>query len=505
MKKVDVHLENNQNYIKRKLNYQKSYDLVIREFNVYYSGNSCKAFLVFFDGMVNKDYINNNILFKASSTFSNQNNTQYQDIGEFFIDNIVSNYRSVLKQDFEKIIADICFGNVVIFLDHYDQAIVCDMLKYEHRNISEPSFESTIKGPQEGFNEVLNVNTALVRKCVRNPHLIMEKISIGKRAENVCIIMYIDNLANPGIVKKVRNRISQIDTDVILATDTLTQYIETNSYSPIPQILPTERPDRVAGFLLQGRCVILTNNSPIAGVVPTTAIDWLHSSEDGYLKVPFNIILKLIRILAILAAIFLPAIYIATITYHIGVFPTSLAMSLVASREIVPLQFITEILLMEAAFELLREAEMRVPMRIGPVVSVVGGLILGQLAVNANIICSFTMIVVGFSGIALYAIPNFFVSYGLRAMRYILIVLAFLNGYLALSLGIFIFLILIVNTYSFDTRMLPTFYIDKDQNIIKEIFASPIWKKEYRSYTNKAQDKTAQPKIARRWLFHEKK
>ena len=134
--------------------------------------------------------------------------------------------------------------------------------------------------------------------------------------------------------------------------------------------------------MLQGRCAILTNNSPIAGIIPTTIIDWFHSTEDGYIKAPFNIVLKIIRLLAIFSAILLPAIYIATVTYHISVFPTNIAMSLAASRELVPLPFVVEILIMEAAFELLREAEMRVPTRIGPVVSIVGGLILGQLAVQ---------------------------------------------------------------------------------------------------------------------------
>lgn len=505
MPNVFQELEKNKNYIQGKLSYGKSYDIMVREFQIFYQNKARSAFLVFFDGMVNKDYINNSILLKSSSTFQNRTIDTSENIGDFFINHILTNYGVEKKENFDEIIDGVCYGSVAIFLEDFSSCLLCDMIKFEHRSIGEPYFESTVKGPQEGFNEVLSVNTALVRKNIRNPHLIIEKIEIGKRAKNVCVIMYIDNLTNQKMVKMIKNRIANISTDVILSTDTLTQYIETNTFSPIPQILPTERPDRVANFLMQGRCAILTNNSPIAGIVPTTIIDWLHSSEDGYLKAPFNMILKFIRIIAIISAIFLPAIYIATITYHMNIFPTSIAMSLIASRETVPLQFIAEILLMEAAFELLREAEMRVPTRIGPVVSVVGGLILGQLAVNADIICSFTMIIVGFSGIALYAIPNFFVSYGLRAMRYIFIILAFLNGYLALSLGVMIFLLSLTNTYSFGTRILPTFWIDKDKNVIKQIITTPIWKNEYRTYTNHAQDERAQPKISRRWLFHEKK
>lgn len=504
--KIQVYSDIKQNLqiIKSKLNADLSYDVIIREFQFRYQNEIINSFLVFFDGTINKDYVNDNILFQANETFKQTNTYDAPDASSFFKNFVVSNYVLKESDDFSDIIDKVCFGQIAIFIDHYDKAFTCDMIKYEHRSIEKPFFENSITGPQESFNEVLNFNTALIRKSVRDENLIIETVNIGKRATNTCAIMYIKGLTNEKLVKKVKNRISNIDTDIILSTDTLNQYIETNTYSPIPQILPTERPDRVAGFLMQGRCVILTNNSPVAGVVPTTIIDWLHSTEDGYLKAPFNIILKVIRIISIFAAIFLPALYIATVTYHIDVFPTSIAMTLAASRELVPLPFIVEILIMEMAFELLREAEMRVPTRIGPVVSIVGGLILGQLAVMANIICSFTMIIVGFSGIALYALPNFYISYGLRVLRYVFIILAFINGYLALSLGVLIFLLILANTYSFGSRLLPNFWEDKKNNVINEIFTTPIWKNEMRTYTNKAQDKYAQPKISRRWLLNEK-
>jgi spore germination protein KA len=353
--------------------------------------------------------------------------------------------------------------------------------------------------------EVLNINTALIRKYVNDSNLIIEKIPIGKRSKNSCVVMYINNLTNMKIVKKLKNRITNIDTDIILTTDNLSQFIETNTFSIIPQIMPTEKPDRVASFLMQGRCVILTNNSPIAGVIPTTIIDWFHSSEDGYLRTPFNFILKLIRIAAIIISLFLPALYIATVTYHIDILPTNIAMMLAASRDAVPFPFVVEVIFMEIAFELLREAETRVPTKVGPIVSIVGGLILGQIAVEANIICSFTMIIVGFTGICMYALPNYYSSYGLRNMRYILIILSFANGYLALSFGVFIFLLILANSYSIGTRLLPSFYIDKNRNVIQQIFTEPVWKRENRPYYTKAKDKTSQPSISRRWLFNEKK
>lgn len=502
---VHKNIKDNLNAIKSRLFSNLSYDLIIREFEFRYDEKTIKAFLVFFDGMINKDFVNENILFKANSTFQNTNSVKCENVETFFKNFIISNYSLKEKQSFKEIIDDVCNCQCAIFIDGYDKCFMCDMIKYEHRPISTPTFESSVKGTQEAFNEVLNINTALIRKYVKDSNLIIEKVDIGKRSRNVCTIMYIQGLTNPKLVKKIKNRIKNIDTDIIVTTDSLSQFIETNTYSIIPQIMPTEKPDRVASFLMQGRCVILTNNSPIAGIIPTTIVDWFHSGEDGYLRAPFNFLLKIIRIAAIIISLFLPALYIATVTYNIDILPLNIAMMLTASREAVPIPFVLEVLMMEVAFELLREAEVRVPTKIGPIVSIVGGLILGQLAVEANIICSFTMIIVGFTGICMYALPNYYTSYGLRNIRYILIILAFINGYLALSFGVLLFILSLGNTYSIGTRLLPSFYIDKNRNVIKQIFSEPIWKRENRPYYTKALDKTSQPKISRRWLFNEKK
>ena len=502
---VHKNIDKNLNAIKTRLSSDLSYDLIIREFNFRYDKKDVKAFLVFFDGMINKDFVNENILFKANSTYQDTNSVKCKNTADFFKNFVISNYSLKETNNFKEIIDNVCNSQCAIFIDGYDKCFMCDMINYEHRPISTPTFESSIKGTQEAFNEVLNINTALIRKYVNDSNLIIEKIEIGKRSKNSCAIMYIKGLTNPELVKRIKNRIANIDTDIIITTDNLSQFIETNTYSIIPQIMPTEKPDKVASFLMQGRCVILTNNSPIAGVIPTTIVDWFHSGEDGYLRAPFNFLLKLIRIIAIIISLFLPALYIATVTYHLEILPTNIAMMLAASREAVPIPFVVEVIMMEVAFELLREAEIRVPTKVGPIVSIVGGLILGQLAVEANIICSFTMIVIAFTGICMYALPNYYSSYGIRNMRYVLIILAFVNGYLALSFGVLLFLLILANTYSIGTRLLPSFYIDKKRNIIQQIFTEPVWKREVRPYYTKASDTTSQPNISRRWLFNEKK
>lgn len=502
---VHINIDDNLKAIKTRLNSELSYDLIIREFKFRYDKKNIRAFLVFFDGLINKDFVNENILKRATLTFSNFDNLECATPAEFFENFVISNYSLEKSKSFKEIIDKICNSHCAIFIDGYDNCFLCDMIKYEHRTIGSPTFESSIKGTQEAFNEVLNINTALVRKYVNDSNLIIEKIEIGKRSKNTCTIMYIKGLTNPKLVKKLKNRISNIDTDIILTTDNLTPFIETNTFGIMPQIMPTEKPDKVASFLMQGRCIILTNNSPIAGVTPTTVVDWFHSGEDGYIRAPFNILLKLIRIAALLVSLLLPALYIATVTYHIDVFPMNISMLLAASREAVPIPFVLEVIIMEIAFEMLREAEVRIPTKVGPIVSIVGGLILGELAVEATFICPFTLIVVGFTGICMYSLPNYYSSYGLRNIRYVLIILAFINGYLALSFGVLVFLIIFANTFSIGSRLLPCFYIDKKRNFIQQIFTEPAWKRELRPYYIKTSDKKAQGKISRRWLFYEKK
>ena len=445
---VNKNIDTNLKIIKTKLNADLSYDLVIREFKFLFNKKEVRAFLVFFDGMINKDFVNENILKKANSTFSSKHFNENEDIEDFFENHVISNYSLEKSDSFKQIVDKVCKSHCAIFIDGYNKCFLCDMIKYEHRSISTPTFESSIKGTQEAFNEVLNINTALIRKYVNDSNLIIEKVDIGKRAKNTCAVMYIKGLTNPKLVKRVKSRISNIDTDIILTTDNLSPFIETNTFSVMPQIMPTEKPDRVASFLMQGRCVILTNNSPIAGVIPTTIVDWFHSSEDGYIRAPFNFFLKLIRIAAIFVSLLLPALYIATVTYHIDILPTNIAMLLAASL---------------------------------------------------------TMIIVGFTGICMYALPNYYSTYGLRNFRYILIILAFINGYLALSFGVLIFLLVLADTFSIGTRLLPSFYIDKKRNIIEQVFTEPAWKREFRPYYVKPIDKFAQGKISRRWLFNEKK
>lgn len=218
--------------IKTRLFSDLSYDLVIREFKFRYEKKDIKAFLVFFDGMINKDFVNENILFKANSTYQNTNSIKCENASDFFKNFIISNYSLEESSSFNQIIEKICNSHCAIFIDNYDKCFLCDMIKYEHRTISNPTFESSVKGTQEAFNEVLNINTALIRKYVNDSNLIIEKIPIGKRSKNSCVVMYINNLTNMKIVKKLK-----IELQILIQILYLQQIISLNLLKPILLVL----------------------------------------------------------------------------------------------------------------------------------------------------------------------------------------------------------------------------------------------------------------------------
>ena len=503
--KIFSDINKNLEKIKNKFKYEITSDFTIRTTKIYYLNKEYDAFICFYNGMVNKDHINHNILAPITSTNFSILESTNKNLESYIEENVLTLQSLKKSNDFNELSYLLNVGFTAIFVDTLDIFFACDTTSFEHRSVEKPQYENSIKGPQETFNEVMNTNIALIRKAIQKENLIFEQINIGSNATNQAFIIYIEGITNMKIVNELKYRISNIDADIILNSENLEQYIENTTASPIPQFLTTERPDRVASFLMEGRTIIMTNNSPNALVAPTNIIDWFQSAEDNYLKFPFNYILKIIRLISIFIALFLPGLYIATVTYHIDSFPTNLALTLSGSRVNVPFQFVIEMLIMELAFELLRESEMRVPSKVGPIISIVGGLILGQLAVMANIICPFTMIIVGFTGIALYAIPNFYTAYGLRLIRYIFILAAFVNGFLGLSLASFAFLVILANTKSFGTEILPTFYIDKQDNIIHQIFNTPVFKNEKRNYTVGSKNIYAQPKISRRWTLNEKR
>ena len=268
----------------------------------------------------------------------------------------------------------------------------------------------------------------------------------------------------------------------------------------IPQLLSTERPDKCAKYLFQGRVVVLVNGNPYALILPAVLIDFLSSPEDSNLKVTFANFLKSIRFFAFFITLLLPGLYISVTNFHQEILPTELLFSILASRQNVPFPIIFELLLMEISFEVIRESGLRIPAPIGPTLGIIGALILGEAAVSANIVSPFLIIVVAITGLSSFAIPDFSFGFHLRIYRFIFIFLGYISGFTGIALGIYIYIALLCSMKSFGVEFTSPF----SPNIFKGeegYFMHHTWKQEKRANYLAPKASIAQDKISRKWKY----
>jgi len=322
------------------------------------------------------------------------------------IDEIISTQNVTKYKDFKDIITNINTGNAIIFLDNEPKAYAFECANFQGRAVERAENEVLIKGSKEALTEKVIVNLSLIRKRIKNESLIAESVTISKRSKNEVFMLYINNVADEKLVGNIKKRLESLDIDAIQNLSLLEQYIEERSLSLFPSILYSERPDRAAAFLEDGHIILLMDNSPDALILPATFWSFFHMPEEHYLRFIFGNFVRFIRVMAMFITIFTSAIYIAVTSFHSEMIPPDLLLAIAGSREKVPFPVFFEILIMEAAFELIREAGLRVPNPMGPTIGIVGALILGQAAVEANIISPIVIIVVALSGLTSLTISD---------------------------------------------------------------------------------------------------
>lgn len=373
----------NIDYIKVKYNTLINSDIVLREFNLNIKGKEYKALLLFIDGMIDAKNINNFILRPLMSKDNNSqsrstssaitSNISVKRVKKFNLEDYI--YNTLLPQNtikkvtkFEDAFSNVNLGDCALFIDTLAIGFVIDVKGFKSRSISEPKNEIVVRGSQESFVENLRTNTSMIRRLINNENLIVEGSSIGKVSKTKIAVCYMKNIANNDLVAEVKYRINNLNVDNIISSGQLEQLIQDSSSILFPQLIASERPDKAANHLLEGRVLIIVNGSPYALIVPGVFIDFLSSPEDVNLRFQYSNLLKLIRIIAFIITLFLPGIYVAITNYHTELLPTELLFTIAASRNTVPFPVIFEILLMEISFELIREAGLRVPTPIGPTI-----------------------------------------------------------------------------------------------------------------------------------------
>lgn len=368
-------------------------------------------------------------------------------------------------------------GQTMIFADGCRQALSCDTAKAKARGVEEPVTEPVARGPREGFTELLVDNLSMVRRRLRTPNLRVERFSAGRETQVSIALIYIDGIIAPPLVEEARRRLGRIDENIdgILLSEEIEEIIEDHPFALFPTIGSTERPERVAAALLEGRFGIVVDGSPFVLMAPSLFWELVITTEDYTVRPPIATLNRFLRVVSLMGSLFLPSLYVALVSFHIETLPTPLLLSIATGREGVPFPAVAEALLMEGAFEILREAGLRLPRPIGGAVSIVGVLVVGQAAVAAGIVSPLMIIVVGATAIASFSIPSYSAANTLRLLRFPILLLAGAFGAVGITMSFIVLTLHLVSLRSFGVPFFTLWGPFSLQGFRDTVFRFPTW------------------------------
>jgi len=432
-----------------------SNDVILREITLDKLDNESIA-LINIDGISDKTVITD-ILENLMLDIDNEPENKIDDLNDYIKKQClaVGDVKDVF--DFTALYTAVLNGDTVIILNGQSKAIVTSTKNAKDRAVTEPQTESVIRGPRESFTETLRTNTALIRRKIKSPDLWIKSRVIGDVTQTDVAVMYINGIANDKIVQEVLDRLDQIKIDGVLETGYLEDYIQDSKFSLFPMIYNTERPDVIAAELLEGKIAILVDGTPLVLTVPVIFSSFLQAAEDYYQNWIISSLIRLLRFFGITLALLMPSLYVAITTFHQEMLPTAMLMSIASQREGVPFPAVVEALLMEIAFEILREAGLRMPRTIGPAVSIVGTLVIGQAAVEAGVVSAVMVIIVALTAICSFLFPSYGLSNTIRVLRFPLMIFAAVFGLFGVMFGIMIILLHLCSLRSFGVPYMSPF------------------------------------------------
>ena len=339
------------------------------------------------------------------------------------------------ERELEAVVFALIDGSCALFLEGRDDALVFPVATEEKRSVGEPENEPALKGARDSFVESLRTNTSLVRRRLRAPELKLREHIVGRQSLTPVDVVWIDGIADPDTVALLERRLDEIDIDGVEAAGNLEEYLTDAAKSPFPLMPYTQRPDRFCQGLLEGRVGLFADGIPLGWVLPGTIDQFFKTGQDRAYHWLVASALSVVRWLCALITLILPGLYIALVTFHPEAIPARLALSIVAAKQEVPFSTIFEVLIMLLAFEVVQEAGLRLPSPIGSTVSILGGLVVGNAAVDAHIVSPAVLIAVAIAGIAGYTQPSQDFGNALRLWRFLLAILASLGGLTGLALG----------------------------------------------------------------------
>jgi len=471
-------LQKNKQTIKSRLG--NSADIIVREFKIG-SHPKVSAAVFYTDGLTDtksvQKFIMESLLFEFNAEKIVMEDSE-QEIGSLLeqLKDVVLTVGELNElNNLEDLLVSLLSGNVILLLDGYGTGFEIGLKEWENRGVTETSSESVVRGPKESFSESIRTNTALIRRKIKDPSLWMESRVIGRVTKTDVAIMYMEGIADDGVVEEVRRRLDRIDIDGILESGYIEELIQDNAITPFPTLYNSERPDVIAAGILEGRVAILVDGTPFVLLAPAIFVQLFQAAEDYYGRSGVSSALRLLRYFCFFIAFLVPSLYIAITTFHQEMIPTELLFSLLAQRERIPFPAVFEVLLMEVAFEILREASLRMPKAVGSAISIVGTLVIGQAAVEAGLVSATLIIVVSTTAIASFVFPANDLSIATRLLRFPLIGLAASFGLFGIVIGVVLLIIHLCSLRSFGVPYMSSIapYIKEDQ---KDAFIRlPYW------------------------------
>ncbi len=429
---ISKNIQDNKNDIKELFN--NSSDLIIYEFT---TNSREKAFIVYVDGIIDKQILNDDLIKPLMIDLESA-----EDIKSTI-------YISPSKEvtELEDCILPITNGHVALFVEGLQTIHMFSIGKWNKRQVEEPTTERVIRGPKQGFVEEIEVNKTLIRRIIKNNNLVFEDYTLGVKTNTIVSLVYLQDVVKQGVLEELRDRINSIEIGGMLENGYIESYISDKPKMLISTISYSEKPDVITGKILEGSIAILCDGSPNALTVPKLFIENLHSPEDYYIKPKFATFLRIIRLISFIISFTLPGIYISLVLFNQEMIPTALLVSIAGQREGVPLSSTLEALIMIIFFEILKESGIRLPKAMGQAITLVGGLVIGQAAVDAGVISATMVIVVAATGLTEFVVPK------LREMitiyRIVFLLLGNIAGLYGITFGLIFLVIQLVSTKSF--------------------------------------------------------
>ena len=349
---------------------------------------------MFVEGLVNKDLLDRDVIKPLKSAD--------------FDGDIPKIVKTLFEEtdDFSALVRKILSGSVAIFYGKSSKAYLIELREWNERAVEEPTAESVIRGPKEGFTENIRTNTALIRRKIKNQRLVIEHQVYGRQTSTPVEIVYIDGIVNQRVLTEIKKRLAKIDVDNIMESGQIEQYICENVLSPVSGIGLTQKPDVVAMRILEGRIAILCDGTPHVLTIPELFIENLQTVEDYYNRPIYATFIRLLKLIALFITVVLPGLSIAILTYNEEMVPSTFLISVINSSLKTPMPLAAEVFLLTLMFELLREAGTRLPKAVGSAITIVGSLIIGEAAVSAGIVSEPMVIVVAIAAVTSFMVPN---------------------------------------------------------------------------------------------------